>query len=217
MSGLRAQLVAAARHAIGLSAAPVEKRAPIAWDAARGKSVPDLRPPSAYHDLVWDSAVMYAGRTRADLVRVNGCALVVRGLLAQVGIRLALRDVTEWASGRHEVLDALRDAGALERDPTRFAAKLVPGNVLDFDTGSGAETSIRPHLAILLSVEPANVAALAVRTLDGGQREPDGSQCVRSKRTIFERAGVDDWRSSAGTLAGIGDVEALARAFGVGA
>jgi hypothetical protein len=213
-------MVALARDAVGLSAAPLEARVPLVWSAAAGKHVPDPRLPSAYADLV--AVYSWYGQATphrdAELMAVNGCALVVRGLLCALGVPIEVGPIVDWGTSRGTVLGAFEKADALARDVRAFRDFLKPGNVIDLDgRGSvGSPFAARAHLAVVVDVEaPRPNGTIYVRTVDGGQREPGGEQCVRSKRTAFERAGIGDWRSPFGRLVAIGDVDALARAHGV--
>ena len=139
----------------------------------------------------------------SDMLRMNGCALTVRGLWRQAGVRhqLLMRPYRVGMAVA-DVVQIAKDA-----DAWRTSGEPLVGDVFLIDNLEHVATVIeRPNASQIISV-------------DGGQRDNAGNQLIRRRSRVltdgvmFGNDGIND--GVARRLIGYCDCVALAAAWGI--
>lgn len=141
--------------------------------------------------------------TRAAMLQMSGCALVIRGMWRELGIRhKALLAPYRIGMAVADVVQIAKDAGAW-----RTQGNPGVGDVFLVDNPE--------HVGTVIARDETSV-----QSIDGGQKDESGRQVVRRReRVVIERAwfGTDGINNGVRrNLIGYVDCEALASAWGIG-
>jgi hypothetical protein len=190
--GIRETMAAAALEVVGLGAARHGGDQPIG---------------ALYRALIADGE---SDRAAADMMKMSGCGLVVRGLWRRCGLvdpRLEAPYVVGSVIATIE--DMAREAGAW-----RSAANIV-ASVYQPQEGDVFMLDAPVHVATLSRIVPSEALYIESKwfSVDGGQRDAGGAEFITTR--------VREYRSTARTLdghalLGVVDLEALACKFGGG-
>ena len=107
---------------------------------------------------------------RAEMAKMSGCALVVRGLWRLAGVGHPRLD-RPYVTGK-----AVEDVVSIAREADALRAVLVP------EPGDVVHVVGSEHVYVAVAVEPGPNGSSAVESVDGGQRTAGGLQTIRKYR-----------------------------------